>query len=164
MSDLRHRNLPHLLLRAREALMAHFRPLLNEAGLTEQQWRIVRSLLEHGPLESRELSQRCSISSPSIVGVLLRLEETGLLTRERMEHDARRLQVALTPRGQALARKLVPRIEQRYAELEASIGVRPMHDVYDAIDALLARISEPGEVAEEETAAARPTKAGARRR
>lgn len=154
MSALRHRNLPHLLLRAREALMAQFRPLLNEAGLTEQQWRIVRALLEHGALESRQLCEACSISSPSIVGVLLRLEETGLVTRERMEHDQRRLQVSLTPRGLALARKLMPRIEQRYKELEASIGVRPMHDVYDAIDALLARIAEPA--IEEEAEAAAP--------
>ena len=73
----RHRNLPQLMLQAREALMAQFRPILNENGVTEQQWRIVRALLLHGALEPRQLCELCQISSPSIVGVLLRMEEIG---------------------------------------------------------------------------------------
>lgn len=44
-SPLRHRNLPQLLLQSREALMQRFRPMLNELGVTEQQWRILRALL-----------------------------------------------------------------------------------------------------------------------
>lgn len=141
-TPFRHRNLPHLLLRGRELLMAHFRPLLTEQGLTEQQWRILRELVEQGPQEPRQLCEACSISSPSIVGVLLRMEELGLVTRERMEHDQRRLRVSLTPRSRQLAKKLVPRIEARYQQLERALGVRSMQEVYDTLDALLARTPE----------------------
>ena len=136
---LRHRNLPHLLLRSREALMAHFRPLLAEHGLTEQQWRILREIVEQGPLEPRQLCEACSISSPSIVGVLARMEETGLVTRERMAHDQRRVKVSLTPRSRRTAQKLIPLIEQRYQVLEEALGLRSIQEVYDALDALLAR-------------------------
>ncbi len=136
---LRHRNLPHLLLQAREALMAHFRPLLAAHGLTEQQWRIVRELGEQGPLEPRQLCEACSISSPSIVGVLARMEETGMVRRERMAHDQRRVRVSLTPRSRRVAQQLVPLIEKRYEALEAALGLRPIQEVYDALDALLAR-------------------------
>ena len=136
---LRHRNLLHLLLRAREALMAHFRPLLGEFGLTEQQWRILREVVEHGPLEPRQLCEACSISSPSIVGVLLRMEETGLITRERMAHDQRRVRVSLTPKSRKIAQQLIPLVEQRYQALEASLGLDSIQEVYDALDALLAR-------------------------
>lgn len=136
---LRHRNLPHLLLRARETLMAHFRPLLGEFGLTEQQWRILREVVEQGPLEPRQLCEACSISSPSIVGVLLRMEETGLITRERMAHDQRRVRVSLTPKSRRIAQQLIPRVEQRYQALEASLGLGAMQEVYDTLDALLAR-------------------------
>ncbi len=136
---LRHRNLPHLLLRARETLMAHFRPLLGEFGLTEQQWRILREVVEQGPLEPRQLCEACSISSPSIVGVLLRMEETGLITRERMAHDQRRVRVSLTPRSRKIAQQLIPLVEKRYEALEASLGMNAMQEVYDALDALLAR-------------------------
>lgn len=136
---LRHRNLPHLLLRSREALMAHFRPLLAEHGLTEQQWRILREIVEQGPLEPRQLCEACSISSPSIVGVLARMEETGLVTRERMAHDQRRVKVSLTPQSRKAAQKLIPLIERRYEALEQALGLRSIQEVYDALDALLAR-------------------------
>ncbi|MBC8057845.1 MAG: homoprotocatechuate degradation operon regulator HpaR [Rhizobiales bacterium] len=138
-ASLRHRNLPHLLLRSREALMAHFRPLLAAHELTEQQWRILREVLEQGPLEPRQLCEACSISSPSIVGVLARMEETGLVTRERMSHDQRRVKVSLTPRSRKLAQNLIPLIEQRYGLLEKALGLRSIQEVYDALDALLAR-------------------------
>jgi homoprotocatechuate degradation regulator HpaR len=145
---LRHRNLPHLLLRARETLMAHFRPLLGEFGLTEQQWRILREVVEQGPLEPRQLCEACSISSPSIVGVLLRMEETGLITRERMAHDQRRVRVSLTPKSRKIAQQLIPRVEQRYQALEASLGMGAMQEVYDTLDALLARTPDSNHAAE----------------
>lgn len=138
-SSLRHRNLPHLLLRSRETLMAHFRPLLAEFGLTEQQWRILREIVEQGPLEPRQLCEACSISSPSIVGVLARMEETGLVARERMAHDQRRVKVSLTSRSRRIAQKLVPLIEKRYEVLENALGLHSIQEVYDALDALLAR-------------------------
>jgi homoprotocatechuate degradation regulator HpaR len=153
-SAMRHRNLPHLLLRSREILMAHFRPLLCEAGLTEQQWRILREIVERGPLEPRQLCEACSISSPSIVGVLLRMEETGLVVRERMAHDARRVKVSLTPRSRRVAQRLIPQIEQRYEELEQSLGLRSMQEVYDALDALLSRTPATDRLAETSTAGA----------
>src|SRR5215470_20003508 len=104
----RHRNLPQLMLQAREALMAQFRPILNENGLTEQQWRVLRALLLNGPLEPRHLCALCQISSPSITGVLVRMEEAGLVQRERMEDDQRRLKVSVTARSRQLGRRMLP--------------------------------------------------------
>ena len=49
-------SLPMALLAARESIMAFFRPHLNELGLTEQQWRIIRVLREHDELEFHELA------------------------------------------------------------------------------------------------------------
>lgn len=36
------------LIQAREALMTQFRPILNQANITDQQWRIIRLLAENG--------------------------------------------------------------------------------------------------------------------
>lgn len=137
---LRHRNLPQLLLQAREALMAQFRPILNEHGVTEQQWRIIRALLTHGPLEPRQLCELCQISSPSIVGVLLRLEEAGLVDRERMADDQRRVRVSVTARSRQLGRRMIPAIEERYASIEGQVGVQTLQQAYDVLDALLASL------------------------
>ncbi len=143
---LRHRNLPLLLLQAREALMAQFRPLLNGEGVTEQQWRIIRALGESedagfGPLEPRQLCELCSISSPSIAGVLARMEEVGLVRRERMDSDQRRVRVSLTDASRTIALRIAPQAEARYRALESAIGVEVMQQVYDTLDRLLGHLA-----------------------
>jgi homoprotocatechuate degradation regulator HpaR len=159
---LRHRNLPQLMLQAREALMAQFRPILNEHGVTEQQWRIIRALLTHGPLEPRQLCELCQISSPSIVGVLLRLEEAGLVDRERMADDQRRVRVSVTARSRQLGRRMIPAIEERYASIEGQVGVQTLQQAYDVLDALLASLGvAPAEGADAEV---EPAPAARRRR
>lgn len=145
----RHRNLPQLLLQARETLMNQFRPILNENGVTEQQWRIVRALLMHGPLEPRQLCELCQISSPSIVGVLQRMEEAGLIERERMVDDQRRVSVSATARSRALGRRMIPAIEKRYAEVEQIVGVDTLNRAYEVLDALLAPLGKAAGDAEE---------------
>jgi hypothetical protein len=55
------RNLPLLMLQAREQVIGRFRPLLNANGVTEQQWRIVRLLLDTGPLEPNQIGEMCNL-------------------------------------------------------------------------------------------------------
>jgi homoprotocatechuate degradation regulator HpaR len=119
---LHHRNLPLLLLQARERVIAHFRPILNAHGITEQQWRIVRVLLEAPSLEPREIGSLCNISSPSMAGVLSRMEELGLVVRRRLPRDQRRVHVSLTRRSRALAARMAPTIDATYRRLEHLIG------------------------------------------
>lgn len=135
-----HRNLPLLLLQAREQVLSHFRPLLNAHGLTEQQWRIVRALLDTGPLEPRQIVFHCGISSPSLAGVLARMEELGLVKRERLEHDQRRLSVSLTAKARALAQRMAPAVEATYAAIESRVGGERLQAMYDALDELIALV------------------------
>jgi homoprotocatechuate degradation regulator HpaR len=137
--------LPLLLLHARESVIAHFRPLLNEHGLTEQQWRIVRALLEQGSLEPRQIVSLCRISSPSLAGVLARMDELGLVTRERLDHDQRRVHVSATARSRALAASLAPRVEAVYAAIEAALGAEFIQGAYTTLDVLISRLGGLGE-------------------
>ncbi|MDP7101742.1 MAG: hypothetical protein QF503_11390, partial [Rhodospirillales bacterium] len=50
------RSLPMALLRAREAVMERFRPSLRTHGLTDQQWRVLRALYDHGQKDLGELA------------------------------------------------------------------------------------------------------------
>lgn len=136
-SPFPHRNLPLLLLRAREEVISHFRPILNAHGVTEQQWRIVRALAEHGDaLEVREISKLCTISGPSLTGVLARMDAQGLVRRAPPPGDQRRLLVTLTAKSRALVRAMAPKIERQYAELERSVGAKVVGDAYAAVDRL----------------------------
>ena len=52
---IRYPNMPQLLLKTRDSLLQHFRPILNHFGVTEQQWRIMRALNESPTLEPLSL-------------------------------------------------------------------------------------------------------------
>lgn len=137
------RNLPLLLLHAREAVLARFRPILNAHGLTEQQWRILRALQETGPLEPRQIGALCGISSPSLAGILARMEALELIHRERLAHDQRRVKVTPTAASRALARRIAPQIEAGYAALKSELGPELIETLYGTLDAVLARLGTP---------------------
>ncbi len=136
------RNLPLLLLQTRERVLAQFRPILNAHGVTEQQWRIARALAEQGPLEPRQIVERCGISSPSLAGVLARMEELGLVQRERLAHDQRRQRVSLTLRSRDIVARAAPEIAATYAALRERVGAERLDALYGALDELLALLGE----------------------
>ena len=137
-----HRNLPLLLLRAREDVIARFRPILHAHGVTEQQWRILRALAESEPraLEPRQICDLCTLSSPSLTGVLSRMDDQGLVARRRVDADQRRLLVSLTPKSRAIVRRMAPLVEREYRALEAAVGRELVQDAYVLLDTLSARL------------------------
>lgn len=142
---IRHRNLPMLLLMARESMIAHFRPILNRHGLTEQQWRILRVLVESGELEQRLIADSCQILGPSLAGILSRMEDVGLIERRKAPNDQRRVLVSASPRAHALAVEMSPLIEEQYARFEAIMGKPFIDEMYGMLDRLLTYRDKPGE-------------------
>ena len=133
-----HRNLPHLLLQAREAVMAHTRPALRERALSDQQWRVLRVLGEHGTVETGRVAREAFILGPSLTGVLSRMERDGLISRERDAHDQRRTVVEATGKGKLLVRKLSLTIEAHYQQMEAVLGKQKLAQLYTLLDSLIA--------------------------
>ena len=136
------RNLPLLFLQARESVFARFRPILNAEGVTEQQWRVVRALLDHGPLEPRQIGDICRLSSPSLAGILARMADLGLVLRERLESDQRRVKVSVTEKGCALAANLAPTIEATYQALEAQLGTAFIEQLYTTLDEVISKLGD----------------------
>ena len=133
-----HRNLPRLLLQAREAVMAHARPGLREHGLSDQQWRVLRVLGEHGVVEAGRVAREAFILGPSLTGVLSRMERDGLIQRERDPADQRRTVVEATAKGRKLVDKLSHSIEAHYAWMEQSLGKQQLAQLYELLDAVIA--------------------------
>lgn len=115
-------SLPLKLLRAREAVMDHFRPHLLAHDITEQQWRVIRALAEGGPLDAGHLARRVCLLMPSLSRILRDLEKAGLLKRLRDLDDGRLVIVHLTARGKTLFQKMSKESEQIYRALEDAIG------------------------------------------
>lgn len=153
----RHRNLPHLLLQARESLLAGFRPILRQFGITEQQWRVMRTLNERGPMEPNQLADACLILSPSLTRMLSGMEDAGLVDRTRSATDQRRQLVSLTPSAHAIIVQMEPLIDARYQELAQRLGAERLTEVYRALDAMLAGLApQPNPPAEPPESLAAP--------
>lgn len=133
-----HRNLPRLLLQAREAVMAHTRPSLRQHALSDQQWRVLRVLGEAGAADTGYIAREAFILGPSLSGVLARMERDGLIVRERDAADQRRTVVKATARGRSLVRKLSTTIEEHYQQMETVLGKQKLAELYALLDALIA--------------------------
>ena len=133
----KHRNLPRLLLQAREAVMVHTRPSLREHGLSDQQWRVLRVLGEHGTVETGRVAREAYILGPSLTGVLARMERDGLIRRERDPADQRRTVVEATAKGTQMVQQLSRSIEAHYAWMEKSLGKQKLSQLYVLLDEVI---------------------------
>ncbi|MEI7974998.1 MAG: homoprotocatechuate degradation operon regulator HpaR [Betaproteobacteria bacterium] len=136
-----HRNLPRLLLQAREAVMTHTRPSLREHGLSDQQWRVLRVLGENAHfeegVETGRVAREAFLLGPSLTGVLTRMERDGLIERRRCPQDARSTVVRATDLGLTKVAKLSEAIEAHYAWMESELGKQKLAQLYQLLDAVI---------------------------
>jgi DNA-binding MarR family transcriptional regulator len=74
-----------------------------------------------GELVGAELARRAAVSPAAVSQLLAALEESGLLTRARLEDDRRRQPLALTKHGQWAVRSAQTALRERLAGLLADL-------------------------------------------
>jgi homoprotocatechuate degradation regulator HpaR len=136
------RSLPMSLLRAREAVMRHFRPSLRDHGLTEQQWRILRALAPIEAIEITELARVAFLLGPSLSRILRDLEARHLIERKVVKADARRIIVSISARGLRLIEAVAPSSEAIYAAMTRRYGARKLARLQQMLGALEDCLSE----------------------
>ena len=141
MRDFAH-SLPMALLKAREAVMAGFRPDLEAHELTEQQWRVLRILTEHPGITMGDLAEQAALLRPSLSRIVGRLEERALIERAQEERDLRRARLTTTMAGRRLVREIAPRSERRYRDIEAAYGPDRLAELHRLLDDLVACVDE----------------------
>lgn len=82
-----------------------YRPLLEPLGLTYPQYLVMLALWEQAPRTVKALGQALELDSGTLTPLLKRLESAGFVTRTRDTQDERRVQIALTDKGEALREK-----------------------------------------------------------
>jgi len=115
-------SLPLKLLKAREAVMDEFRPVLNANGVTEQQWRVIRALVEAEAMDAGQLARAVNLRMPSLSRIIRDLDERGIISKARSPTDRRLVNVTLTDDGRALFEAIAPRQEKRYKAIEERVG------------------------------------------
>ncbi len=81
---------------------------VDEYGLTIPQFGILEALHHLGPLSLGELAEKLLVTGGNITFVMNRLEEQGLVYRDRSDEDRRVILARLTPRGKELIRGVFP--------------------------------------------------------
>jgi homoprotocatechuate degradation regulator HpaR len=138
------RSLPMLMLWAREAMMQRFRPGLHARGLTDQQWRILRVLVDAQSCEIYELSARCCMHPASLSRLLPKLAAQGIVSRSTNAKDQRRVIVSLTPQGRKLFENCIAGANQIYAQLARDIGAGRTEHATQVLEDLIASLNAKG--------------------
>lgn len=127
-----------LLLKAREQTVSRFRPLLNGRGVTEQQWRVLRTLRDNGEMTASGLARECGILAPSMTRILRKLAADGHVSAGRSVEDQRELRVSLAPSGRELVQSLAPHIESEYARIRDQFGAERLERLQQDLEWLIA--------------------------
>ncbi len=118
--------------------MHFFRPVLADNDLTEQQWRILRVIDTKGSIDFSTLSKETCILSPSLTGIISRLEKQGLVTKQKSAHDGRQFYIHMTDKAAALVEQLRPQIEEQYVALKQALGESKYEQLSDLLNELIA--------------------------
>ncbi|MEA1605866.1 MarR family winged helix-turn-helix transcriptional regulator [Pseudomonas spirodelae] len=110
------------LRRLQQAGEVHAKRLSRFGGLTPMQLMILQVLAGEKRLTASDLSGRVSLTAATLSGMLDRLEERGLLQRQRDDQDRRKQWLLLSEPGRALLQQapslLPPEFVERFAGLQ----------------------------------------------
>ena len=148
--DDRH-SLPIALMRAREAVMAYFRPHHRRGKITEQQWRVIRVLYLDGEMDATRLASRSYLLAPSLSRILRDLEAADYLRRRPGDDDSRLSLLSLTPKGSAMVTRAAPFLDDIHRDIARRVG-------RDRVDALLALLAELENALADGAGAGRPVR------
>jgi DNA-binding MarR family transcriptional regulator len=85
---------------------------LEKQGLTPPQFYVLATIGYAGGLPFGEIGAKMMVTVSNLTGIVDRLEEKKLVTRERDEHDRRVVRVVLTEKGAKLYKNTIPLFEK----------------------------------------------------
>ncbi len=88
-------------------IVRRYKPFLDEIDLTYTQYIAMMVLWEEKEINVKNLGGRLYLDSGTLTPVLKRLEQKGLISRQRDDKDERMLIVSITQEGEALKEKAV---------------------------------------------------------
>lgn len=136
-------HLPLFLLRAREAIMERFRPILSPYDITEQQWRVLRVLRERGELDASQLARAACILPPSLTRMVRSLEERELITSRKSRKDGRRAMINITQEGIELLNEILPLSTAVYEEIESLADIESIEKLIKKCEGLINALQPP---------------------
>lgn len=134
----------HLNIERTAAVLGHaFAERLKPFGITSTQYNVLRILRGAGAegLCRNEVRDRLVAQVPDVTRLLDRLEDAGLIERERSTADRRLVSTRITDQGLALLRKLDQPVLDMHRELLGHLSEKQLKTLVELL--ALARDAEP---------------------
>jgi len=128
------------LMRLTNNLTAGTETLFKEHGLTPAQYNTLRVLRDAGPqgMSCQQISHALIQRDPDVTRLADRLEERGLVTKNRAEHDRRVVMVRPTPEGLKLVDELDWPTIHHLEEQVNSLDLKEKQQLLSLLNKLLA--------------------------
>lgn len=104
------------LRRITRSVALHSRQLSALSNITAPQLVCLRAIIDQGPMTATAISREVHVSASTVVGILDRLEDKGLIRRERGREDRRIVYVTATQEGIDLASHTPSPLQQKLSE------------------------------------------------
>jgi len=110
--------------------------MLADAGVTEQQWRVLRVLNEEGPQEPTHIADRACLLLPSLTRILQKLEAKNLIVRRTHPCDKRRQIVDISDKGRQIIQDNIQVTTHLAEDLRAKLGPERHEALLDLLNEL----------------------------
>ena len=104
-----------------QAIDINSKKLVKRVGLTGPQLVILQEISSLGEVTAGEIARAVSLSQATVTGVLDRMENRGLLARQRCDHDKRRIMVRITESGKQVLKDAPPLMQEAFVERFSSL-------------------------------------------
>jgi DNA-binding MarR family transcriptional regulator len=112
----------HLLRRCHQIAVAIFLDECSIYDLTPLQFAVLIVLSEQGSQDQVTLGGEIALDRTTITVVVRKLEERGLLVRDKSGRDQRSKIVSITPKGQALLDEVLPAVHEAQLRIMAPLS------------------------------------------
>ncbi len=117
---------------------------VRQYGLTHAQFDIIATLGNTAGMSYKELGERTLITKGTLTGVVERLEQKGIVLRERSSEDKRSFYVRLSDAGDAVFREVFPKVVSHCKQLFVDYSDADFDAMEGALCMLRQRINQAG--------------------
>lgn len=105
--------------------------------------RVLNRLLREGPIPMSAVADTMDVSRPTATTIVDRMEDEGLVRRERGPHDGRQINVRLTAEGDRIGTAAHRRSLERAAMILARLENEQLQTVHEALRILETALRDP---------------------
>ncbi len=129
----------YLLERTQKKVRQHFQKalLVNNTGITVDQWIILDRLNRNNGLSQREIAETTLKDAPTVTRIIDLLCKKGLVERVQDNGDRRRLRISLTAKGKQKVKEVLPIVQdmrekgwQNLSDDDYSTMIRILDTIY----------------------------------